>query len=157
LSTIDRIKEDDYFAPVSRSSCEPTGIDSIWSRTVIGKEGNLPGVINRSGLHIKVGPANGSGIRDLDVPFIGLAGANDYTALCDTTTHNGAESDLTRIIDIGHRTNRDVGPVLEARTFSAKERIRSASGSGIANGGHFRYDTVVPHEYVAVNGAYRRS
>jgi hypothetical protein len=46
LSAIDRIKEDDYFAPVSRSSCEPTGIDSIWSRMVIGKEGNLSRVIN---------------------------------------------------------------------------------------------------------------
>jgi len=46
LSTVNRIKEDDYFAPVSRSSCEPTGIDSLWSRMIIGKEGNLSRVVN---------------------------------------------------------------------------------------------------------------
>jgi hypothetical protein len=46
LSTVDRIEKHDDFAPVSRSSCEPTGIGSLWSRMVIGKEGNLSRVIN---------------------------------------------------------------------------------------------------------------
>ena len=46
LSTVDRIEEHDDFAPISRSSCEPTGIDSLWSRMVIGKEGNLSGIVN---------------------------------------------------------------------------------------------------------------
>ena len=83
---------------------------------VIGKEGNLSGVVDRSGLHVKVGPTDGSRIRDLDVPFIDLSRANDYAALGDATTHNGTESDLTRIIDIRHRANRDIRPVLEARS-----------------------------------------
>jgi hypothetical protein len=46
LSAVYRIEEHDDFAPVSRSSCEPTGIDSVWSRMVIGEECNLSGVIN---------------------------------------------------------------------------------------------------------------
>jgi hypothetical protein len=124
---------------------------------VIGKEGNLSGVINRSGLHIKVRPANGSRIRDLDVPFIDLSRANDYAALRDATTHNGSESDLARNIDIGQRANRDIRPVLKASAFSPEKRICSASGSGIANCSHFSYDAVVSHEYVAVNCAYHRS
>src|SRR4029453_15993031 len=119
--------------------------------------GNLSGVINGSGLHIKVGPANRSDIRHLDIPFIDLTRANDYAPLRDATTHNGTESDLTRIIDIRHRTNRNVGPVLEARTLSAEQRKCSTFRSGITNSSHFSYDTVVPHEYVTVSCAYRRS
>ena len=46
LSAVDRIEEHDDFAPISRSSREPAGIDSIWSRMVIGKEGNLSGIVN---------------------------------------------------------------------------------------------------------------
>jgi hypothetical protein len=46
LSTVDRIEKHHDFAPISRSSGKPTGIDSLWSRMVIGEEGNLAGVIN---------------------------------------------------------------------------------------------------------------
>src|SRR4029077_8758844 len=107
--------------------------------------------------HIKVSPANRSRIRDFDIPFIRLTCANDDAARSDATTHNGAESDLTRIIDIGHGANRDICPVLETRALSSKKRISTASGSGIANGSHFRYDIIVPHEYIAIKSADRRS
>jgi hypothetical protein len=46
LSAVDRIEEHDDFAPIPRSSREPTGIDSFGSRMVIGKEGNLSGIVN---------------------------------------------------------------------------------------------------------------
>jgi hypothetical protein len=46
LSAIDRIEEHDHFAPISRSSRKPTRINSIWSRMIIGKEGNLSGAID---------------------------------------------------------------------------------------------------------------
>src|SRR5262249_6257345 len=88
LSAVDRIEKHDDFTPISRSSREPTGISIFWTRMVIGKEGNLSGVVDRRGLHVKVGPANGSRIRDLDVPLVDLAGTNDDAAFGNSSGHD---------------------------------------------------------------------
>ena len=119
ISVIDGIEEHDHFSPISRCSSEPTRVGSLRSGMVIGKESNLSGVVNGSGLHIKVGPTNRRRIRHLDVSFIDLAGANNDATLGDATAHHGAEGNLIRIIDIGNRTKGDKRSVLEAEALSA--------------------------------------
>ena len=118
---------------------------------VISKESNLSGIVNCSGLHIKVGPTNRRRIGDLDVPFIDLAGANDDATLGDATAHDRAEGNLIRIIDIRYRTNGDRRSVLEPEALSAKAGKRSASRRGIAERSHLCDHAVVPHEQVAVD------
>ena len=105
FSAIDRIEEHDDFSPISRSSREPTRVGGLGSGMVISKESNLSGIVNCSGLHIKIGPTNRRRIGNLDVPFIDLVGANDDAAARDATAHDGTEGNLIGIIDIGHRTN----------------------------------------------------
>jgi len=94
FSTVDRIEEHDDFAPISRSSREPTRVERLGSRPVIRKKGDLSGIVNCSGLHIEIGSTDRRGIRNLDVPFIDLACANDDAAFRDTTAHDGAERNL---------------------------------------------------------------
>ena len=113
---------------------------------VIGKESNLSGIVNCSGLHIKVGPTDWRRIGHLNVPFINLVGANDDAAARDATAHDGTEGNLIRIIDIRYRTNGDRRSVLEPEALSAKAGKRSASRRGIAEGSYLCHHAVVPHE-----------
>jgi hypothetical protein len=46
LPAVDRIEEHNDLSPASRAACKPTGIESVGSRTVISKEGDLSRIVN---------------------------------------------------------------------------------------------------------------
>ena len=146
MPAIDRIEKHDDFSPITRSSREPTRVDRIWSGTVIGKEGNLSGIINCSRLHIKIRPTNRRRIGHLDIPFINLVRANDDAAVGDATAHDRAEGNLIRVINIRDGTTGNKSSVLEPEALNAEATIRSAARSRITKCGYLCDHAVVPHE-----------